>query len=57
VLLRLPYCAARGRQPTRRIIADFRAAAEYRATSQQIGLADVATHPLEWRFWYGGPRV
>jgi hypothetical protein len=39
------------------LITDFRAAGEYRDTSQQIGLADVATHPLEWRFWYGGPRV
>ena len=39
------------------LIADFRAAGEYRDTSQQIGLADVATHPLEWRFWYRGPRV
>ena len=39
------------------LIADFRVAGEYRDTSQQIGSADVATRPLEWRFWYGGPRV
>jgi hypothetical protein len=39
------------------LIADIRAAGEYRLTSQQIGLADVVTHPLEWRFWCGGPRV
>jgi arsenite methyltransferase len=50
--------AVRVLRPARQLlIADFRAAGEYRDTSLQIGLADVATHPLEWRFWYGGPRV
>jgi arsenite methyltransferase len=37
------------------LIADIRAAGEYRDTLRQVGLADVGTRPLGWRFWYGGP--
>ena len=37
------------------LIADIRAAGEYRDALRQMGLADVGTRSLGWRFWYGGP--
>jgi ubiquinone/menaquinone biosynthesis C-methylase UbiE len=36
-------------------IADIRAANQYRETLERLGMVDVATRPLGWRFWYGGP--
>ena len=39
------------------LIGDIRAAGEYRNTLRQMGLADVATRPLGWHFWYGGPWI
>jgi ubiquinone/menaquinone biosynthesis C-methylase UbiE len=38
-------------------IADIRAASQYRETLERLGMGDVATRPLGWRFWYGGPWV
>ncbi len=39
----------------RLLIADIRAARQYRDLLRQVGMVDVATRPLGWRFWYGGP--
>ncbi len=36
-------------------IADFRNAREYAAALRDEGAVDVTTHPMGWRFWYGGP--
>ncbi len=37
------------------LVADFRATGEYAETLRALGVLDVATHNLGWRFWYGGP--
>lgn len=36
-------------------IADLRATAEYAARLRALGMRDVTTRTLGWRFWYGGP--
>lgn len=39
----------------RLLIADFRTVAAYRDRLRQLGMIDVTTRTLDWRFWYGGP--
>jgi SAM-dependent methyltransferase len=39
----------------RLIVVDFRHVKRYADELRRIGLADVQTRSLGWRFWYGGP--
>jgi ubiquinone/menaquinone biosynthesis C-methylase UbiE len=48
--------AARVLKPGGRLrIADIRNAGAYAARLRELGLRDVTTRTLGWRFWYGGP--
>ncbi len=37
------------------VIADFRATHQYAERLRELGMAQVSTRWLTWRFWYGGP--
>jgi arsenite methyltransferase len=48
--------AARVLRPGGRLImVDYRHVARYAEELRALGLREVTTRPLGWRFWYGGP--
>jgi arsenite methyltransferase len=50
--------AARVLKPGGRlIIADIAATGEYVRRLNELGMGEITSRPLGWRFWYGGPWV
>ncbi len=37
------------------VIADIRQTQRYTERLRELGMLDVSSHMLDWRFWYGGP--